>query len=540
VINDQIPGTSDSQTCNYLYDDLQRLSSSNCGSLWSQTFTYDSFGNITKNGNSSFIPGYSPTTNQFTSIPGVTVRYDANGNLLTDNLNSYTWDAYGDMATVNNGSAIVTATYDAMGRMVENNAGGTYTQIVYGPNGKKLATANGQTLVKAFIALPGGAKAIYKSTGLAYYRHSDWLGSSRLTSTASQPTSMYFSSAYAPFGEQYATAGTADASFTGQDQDTVSSLYDFPARRQSPSQGRWISPDPAGRAAVNLSNPQTWNRYAYVNNNPLRVIDSTGLCGEVVAAQHGSAHANEGEPCDPPTSGGDDSSGDDSSGDDNSGPGDSGASPPDNGVCANGPTQVGVGSTDGLTAGQLSQVEGNVSAYFQQQTGITVTFGSAGGGTTLDFVNNQDLPSGMSPSLPGQTPYNANGTYPATSYVNTQFIGSLWTDWTQSGLYSPSDGGSLLQGIAETTEHELTHGLTMTDGGGFGIPGIGDNGTGITQPFQVPFSFSFTPDMTTDQVIQFQNATCDFQQGDFGGNQGPGDPGSPDQPAIARPGRHHF
>jgi len=88
---------------------------------------------------------------------------------------------------------------------------------------------------------------------------------------------MYSSSAYAPFGEQYATSGTADASFTGQDQDTVSSLYDFPARRQSSSQGRWISPDPAGRRAVTLANPQSWNRYAYANNNPLALTDPTGL-----------------------------------------------------------------------------------------------------------------------------------------------------------------------------------------------------------------------------------------------------------------------
>jgi RHS repeat-associated protein len=217
----------------------------------------------------AFAPNYSPATNQFTSIPGVTVSYDANGNLLTDNLNTYTWDPYwGNMLTVNTGSAVVTATYDALGRMVENNAGGTYSEFVYGPTGVKLAKVSGTTLINAFVALPGGAKAIYNSSGaLTYYRHSDWLGSSRLASTQSR--GLYSSTSYAPFGEQYAVAGTADASFTGQDQDTVKSLYDFPARRQSPSQGRWISPDPAGIGAVIIASPQSWNRYAYVLNNPL-------------------------------------------------------------------------------------------------------------------------------------------------------------------------------------------------------------------------------------------------------------------------------
>jgi hypothetical protein len=118
--------------------------------------------------------------------------------------------------------------------MVENNAGGAYSEFVYGPTGAKLAKVNGTALIKAFVGLPGGAKAIYSSSGtLAYFRHSDWLGSSRLTSTATAPTSMYSSTAYAPFGESQAgqSSGAADASFTGQDQNTVSSLYDFPARR---------------------------------------------------------------------------------------------------------------------------------------------------------------------------------------------------------------------------------------------------------------------------------------------------------------------
>ena len=55
------------------------------------------------------------------------------------------------------------------------------------------------------------------------------------------------------------------------------SLYDFLARRHSPSQGRWISPDPSGLAAAVPTNPQTWNRYAYVANNPLSFVDPAGL-----------------------------------------------------------------------------------------------------------------------------------------------------------------------------------------------------------------------------------------------------------------------
>lgn len=42
-------------------------------------------------------------------------------------------------------------------------------------------------------------------------------------------------------------------------------------------QGRWLSPDPAGTAAVDPTTPQSLNRYVYVLNNPLALIDPFGL-----------------------------------------------------------------------------------------------------------------------------------------------------------------------------------------------------------------------------------------------------------------------
>jgi RHS repeat-associated protein len=162
--------------------------------------------------------------------------------------------------------------------MVEQNRSGSYTQVVYAPSGFKLALMSGQTLKKSFVPLPSGAQAVYNSSGLAYYRHPDWLGSSRLASTPSR--TIYADVAYAPFGESYNSSGNVDLSFTGQNQDTISGLYDFPQREYSPVQGRWISPDPLGIGAVKITNPQTWNRYAYVHNNPLGMIDPNGESSE--------------------------------------------------------------------------------------------------------------------------------------------------------------------------------------------------------------------------------------------------------------------
>jgi len=50
----------------------------------------------------------------------------------------------------------------------------------------------------------------------------------------------------------------------------------FGARYFSSAQGRWTSPDPM-MASAKASNPQTWNRYAYTLNDPLRYVDPDGL-----------------------------------------------------------------------------------------------------------------------------------------------------------------------------------------------------------------------------------------------------------------------
>jgi RHS repeat-associated protein len=257
--------------------------------LWAQTFAFDPFGNIDKTANAgtSFLPTYNLATNQYSALSGCTPTYDTDGNLTNDCSYTYSWLADGALAVatldVNTGTP-VSLIYDALGRAVEQIRGSTYTEIVYAPGGGKLALMNGTTLKEGFISLPGGGTAVYTTasgSSVAYYRHSDWLGSSRLASTPSAPTTVYSDIEYAPYGESYGQSGTLDLNFTGQNEDTVPSstagLYDFLFREYNPHHGRWISPDPAGFGAVNLAAPQSWNRYAYVGNGPLNSVDSLGL-----------------------------------------------------------------------------------------------------------------------------------------------------------------------------------------------------------------------------------------------------------------------
>lgn len=295
-ITDQI-NTGNTQTCAFGYDDLARIASANCGTPWSQTFGFDPFGNLSKTGSASFLPTYTGTsgagspTNQYYQISGgptgTSNYYDTNGNLKYDITHSYSWDADGEMLSVD--GSTITLIYDALDRMAEQTRGSSHSEIVYGPTGAKLALMNGQSLLWGFVGLPGGGTAVYNNGGLAFYRHADHLGSSRLATTTSR--TKYFDVAYAPYGEEYNGSGTTDLSFTDKNQDTVqggwsNNLYDFPAREYRTGHGRWTRPDPAGLAAVNPGDPQTWNLYSYVRNNPLSGTDPTGLqmcqpCGSI-------------------------------------------------------------------------------------------------------------------------------------------------------------------------------------------------------------------------------------------------------------------
>jgi RHS repeat-associated protein len=64
--------------------------------------------------------------------------------------------------------------------------------------------------------------------------------------------------------------------FTGQLRDGESGLDYFGARHMASAQGRFTSPDPL-MASAHVVDPQSWNRYTYAWNNPLRYNDPLGL-----------------------------------------------------------------------------------------------------------------------------------------------------------------------------------------------------------------------------------------------------------------------
>jgi RHS repeat-associated protein len=284
--------SADSQTCTYSADDLGRIASTSCGSTWAQTFSYDAFGNITKSGSGTWMPGYNTSTNHYALAH---TSYDSDGNILNDSFNAYTWDAEGKPLSTAYGTGETWAyTYDAFGHMAELWVDGTY-RYSYIKLGKFKLAATGQTAGYSETPLPGGSIAS-QNGGATGVQLADWLGTIRAFYSYTGGTEGS-SGAHAPFGEAYATNWGYPQGFTGQggpgwgnggDGSMSNTTYWFPERQYRSSQGRWLSPDPVGLGAVNASNPQSWNRYAYVVNNPLSVIDPRGLSCE---------DPTDGQPC---------------------------------------------------------------------------------------------------------------------------------------------------------------------------------------------------------------------------------------------------
>jgi len=271
VIADTL-NTADAQTCNYAYDDLSRLLTDNCGSVWNQSFSYDPFGNVTKSGSAPWPSsgGYNSSNNRYSSSA---FTYDANGRLTNDTFDSpIAWDIEGNMVTQSSTSFA----YDGLGRTAGSAVGGVWTNYIYAPGGGLVATANNSgTIQKMFVPLPM-ATAVYSGGSLQQYRRNDWEGSVRVASTPSQGP--FSDVAYASFGEPYSPQGTTNNQYAGLTSDISSGTEQVSlSRRYHPTQGRWLSPDPAGIASMDLTNPQTLNRYAYVMNNPTGNIDPLGL-----------------------------------------------------------------------------------------------------------------------------------------------------------------------------------------------------------------------------------------------------------------------
>jgi RHS repeat-associated protein len=275
-------------TQSYGYDGLNRLTSgseSGTGS-WSESFGYDGVGN-------RWIPappsGLPPLTNE---TPKSQSWY-----LPNNRISGWGYDGAGNLTSIAN--VPKTFTYDAENRMKSATVSSTTTSYVYDGEGRRVQKIGPSGTTTYVYDAAGQLAAEYgtptdSDTGTRFLT-SDHLGSTRLkTDSTGAVTNCYD---YLPFGEEIAlnTAGRTASCFapagtdtfniklTGTQRDAETGLDYFEARYFSGTQGRFTSPDPGNTGAF-PSNPQSWNSYGYVVNNPLRYTDPHGTTVQVCDA----------------------------------------------------------------------------------------------------------------------------------------------------------------------------------------------------------------------------------------------------------------
>jgi RHS repeat-associated protein len=265
----------------FTYDALNRLATAtekNSGgtTTWSETYGYDIYGNrwvsaTTPAGlETAFTPTASSNFNSSNRLLNNGALYDLSGNQTTIGGYTNTFDAESRLATSTLNSITATYSYDGEGRRVQRVASGVTTQYVYDAQGQLAAEFSSQ------------APTV---TGTEYLITDD-LGSTRMVTNATGGCLGLHD--YLPFGEDtintlggrtgcYGTSDGVAEKFTGKERDAETGLDYFGARYMSSAQGRFTSPDPVFASAAHLTDPQMWNEYAYVRNNPLKLTDPTGL-----------------------------------------------------------------------------------------------------------------------------------------------------------------------------------------------------------------------------------------------------------------------
>jgi RHS repeat-associated protein len=168
---------------------------------------------------------------------------------------------------------------------------------VRGPGGEQLTEtgSDGQgNMVWAHTNVYADGKLIatYNPDGL-HFHLTDWVGTRRVQTDYEGVVEQTCQSL--PYGDgANCYHGPTEQLYAGLERDDESGLDHALYRQYSSAMGRWISPDPYN-GSYDLEDPQSLNRYGYVDDNPLVNVDPSGLAFGVLNGAGGSACGIAGE-----------------------------------------------------------------------------------------------------------------------------------------------------------------------------------------------------------------------------------------------------
>ncbi len=296
----------------FYYDNLYRLDYSTLNGVQNLDLSYDAIGNIlTKTGLSG---SYNYNTAQSgCSYTGLTAQphavrnaggtvycYDKNGNMTKRGADTQVWTSYNLPSQLVKGSSTSTLSYGAARNRFkqvtvtptgQNMPAGTETTIYVGGLYEKVTKPSGVIEYKHSIMAGGEAIAIKtlrsNSADDVRYLHKDHLGSVATITNESGVVVTRLS--FDAFGQRRdagtwagtpgtstwtAIAGVTHRGFTYHEHLDNVDLVHMNGRVYDPTIGRFLSADPIIQEPL-MS--QSLNRFSYVMNNPLSLIDPTGF-----------------------------------------------------------------------------------------------------------------------------------------------------------------------------------------------------------------------------------------------------------------------
>jgi RHS repeat-associated protein len=161
---------------------------------------------------------------------------------------------------------------------------------VIAPSARRTRLGPWLPLLLALALVPSLASA-QATTQVVEYYYPDAIGSVRGVSKQVNGVWQATRHEFMPFGEELAPPPLPSDKrlFTGKERDSETGQDYFGARYYGANLGRFTTVDPVLAQDQALADPQLWNRYAYVRNNPLRYTDPDGRCIWDVCAAEGTA-----------------------------------------------------------------------------------------------------------------------------------------------------------------------------------------------------------------------------------------------------------
>lgn len=293
----------------YEFDAVGRLTKAKggpTGNLWTQSYSYDRYGNrtnVTATGvaaDNSAIPrdgiatlAYSSTSNRITTAGW---EYDSAGNqtraLAEDGVTwlKFEYDAANRIRIVKKDDANQTLLQafqygSTNARLMDYDAVAGVNKLYASTGGTVLAEytefqAAVPTWTKSYTYLGDTQLATITPNGTnenMELNHPDRLGARVITN---QQTGSSTEQAHLPFG----TALNAESSvtnnnkrFTSYDRSALTGIDYAVNRNYDSKQGRFTQVDPIGMQAASLVSPQTLNLYTYCGNDPINHTDPSGL-----------------------------------------------------------------------------------------------------------------------------------------------------------------------------------------------------------------------------------------------------------------------